>query len=269
MKNRYALFGHPVAHSRSPRIYAAFAEATGRKFPFETIDCAPADFAAAVHDFVRHGGRGANVTLPHKAAALALAGSRSKRAEQAGVANLLRSEVDGVLFADNTDGAGLVADLTVNLGLDLAGKRILVLGAGGAAAGIVGPLLERNPGELVIANRTADKAGLLAGRFAAAGRVRAAPMDSPGKGFDLVINATSASLTGEVPALAPEVFAPGGIAYDLCYDDGGETAFTRWAKAAGAGAALDGWGMLVEQAAESFLVWFGKRPDTVAPLKNR
>lgn len=262
MSARYGLFGDPVAHSRSPKIYAAFG------LDYELVQVNAAGFAEAVSVFATSGGAGANCTLPHKAAALALANAASARARRAGVANLLRFDGDGAVFADNTDGAGLVTDLTRNLGLELAGQRILIVGTGGAASGIIGPLLDANPTELVLCGRSLNKAQALAARFSDSGRIEASTIANPGGRFDLVINATSASLSGEVPDVPADAVA-GAVVYDLCYDDRKETAFTRWAHASGAGAAVDGWGMLVEQAAESCFVWTGKRPETVALLRDR
>lgn len=235
---------------------------TRHKYALELIDCLPEDFAQTVQTFGREGGRGANVTLPHKLAAAELADALSDRAKLAGAVNTLRFETDGILFGDNTDGAGLVADLTGHLGLELVGKRILVIGAGGAARGLLGPLLDHHPAEVVVANRTVERAMLLAARFVSAGRVRGVALGDVGEDFDLVINATSTSLSDEVPDIDGRVFGLGSIAYDLSYGRNGQTAFTHWAKTRGAGAAVDGWGMLVEQAAESFHVWFGLRPDT-------
>jgi shikimate dehydrogenase len=232
------------------------------------VQIAAAEFSWAVALFARNGGAGANCTLPHKASALALADTASSRAQRAGTANLLRFDADGAVFADNTDGAGLVADLTQNLGLQLAGKRLLVVGTGGAAAGILGPLLDTNPAELVLCGRSLNKAQALAARFGDAGHIEGRAIANPGVRFDFVINATSASLAGEIPGL-PATACTGAVAYDLCYDDNGETPFTRWARDSGAGAAVDGWGMLVEQAAESCLVWTGNRPNTAALLRNR
>jgi len=269
VKDRYALFGHPVKHSRSPGIHADFSRITRYKYTLELIDCLPEELASTVQAFGREGGRGANITLPHKEAAAGLAHALSERAKLAGAVNTLRFETDGILFGDNTDGAGLVRDLTHNLGLDLGGKRILILGAGGAARGIVGPLLECHPEEVVVANRTTERAMLLAARFGSLGRTHGVALEDAGDEFDLVINATSASLSGCVPEVDGRVFGLGSIAYDLCYGLNGQTAFTQWAKTQGAGAAVDGWGMLVEQAAESFHVWFGHRPDTSAMYSVR
>lgn len=261
MKARHVLFGDPVAHSRSPQIYAMFG------LPFELVQVGAADFATAVAAFAQEGGAGANCTLPHKAAALALANHASPRARRAGAANLLRFDADGAVFADNTDGAGLVVDLTRNLGMDLSGKRVLMIGTSGAAAGTLGPLLNSNPAVLVLCGRDFYKAQTLAGRFVDAGAIQARPLNYPGEQFDLVINATSASLRGEVP-LVPPASCINAFAYDYCYGDDGETAFTRWARESGATDAVDGWGMLVEQAAESCLVWTGNRPDTSTLLRR-
>lgn len=258
---RAALFGHPVAHSRSPSIYAGFAQAAGTSFRFDLIDVPPREFATAVRELARTGAVGANVTLPHKLAALELCDATSERAALAGAVNTLRFESSALVFGDNTDGAGLVRDLTQNLGVTLHGARILVVGAGGACRGIAGPLLAQSPAELVIANRTPSRGATVAARFSALGRVSAAALENPGNGFDVVINATSASLHGDVPALPQDVFGSDALAVDLFYADDGETVFTRWAREHGAARTADGWGMLVEQAAESWAVWFGERPS--------
>jgi len=262
MTDRYAVFGHPIAHSKSPRIHAEFARQTGQDLSYEAI-LAPLDgFAAAVQAFRAADGKGANVTVPFKEQAFELATRRTARAEAAGAVNTLKFEDDEIL-GDNTDGAGLVADLTRNLSLSLAGRRILLLGAGGAGRGVVLPLLGERPASLFIANRTADKALALARRFAAAGPVEGGGFEAlPGRQFDLVINATAASLAGELPPLPDEVFAPGALAYDMMY--GQDTPFLAFARAHGARVA-DGLGMLVEQAAEAFLLWRGVRPAT-APV---
>ncbi|TCS71319.1 shikimate dehydrogenase [Sulfuritortus calidifontis] len=262
MTDRYAVFGNPITHSKSPRIHAEFARQTGQDLSYEAI-LAPLDgFPAAVAAFRATGGRGANVTVPFKEQAFELASRRTERAEAAGAVNTLKFEGQEIL-GDNTDGAGLVADLTRNLGLDLAGRRILLLGAGGAARGVILPLLGAMPASLFIANRTADKALDLARRLAAAGPVEGGGFDAlPGRQFDLVINATAASLAGELPPLPNDVFAPGALAYDMMY--GQDTPFLAFARARGARVA-DGLGMLVEQAAEAFYLWRGVRPET-APV---
>lgn len=259
MTDRYAVFGNPIAHSKSPLIHAQFATQTGQDLVYEAI-LAPLDgFAESLRRFVTEGGRGANVTVPFKEEAYAICASRTPRAELAGAVNTLIAE-NGGLRGDNTDGAGLVADLTRNLGLELRGRRILLLGAGGAARGVIGPLLDCGPARLFIANRTAHKAVELARHF---GReVEGGGFEAAATPFDLVINATAASLGGELPPLSPAVFAPGALAYDMMY--GRETPFMAFARAHGA-ATADGLGMLVEQAAEAFHLWRGVRPDT-APV---
>ena len=266
MTDRYAVFGHPIAHSKSPAIHAAFARQTGQDLRYEAI-LAPLDgFAASVDAFVAGGGRGANVTVPFKEEAFRLAARLSARAERAGAVNTL-SFVDGAILGDNTDGAGLVADLDRNLGRDLAGARILLLGAGGAARGVVGPLLDRKPATLVIANRTAGRAEDLARLFDR--NVVGCGFEAVEGRFDLVVNATAASLAGELPPLPPDAFAPGALAYDMMY--GRDTPFLAFARERGA-ATADGLGMLVEQAAEAFFAWRGVRPDTapvIADLRTR
>ncbi|MDP2030219.1 MAG: shikimate dehydrogenase [Thiobacillus sp.] len=262
MTDRYAVFGHPIAHSKSPLIHAEFARQTGQDMTYEAI-FAPLDgFAASVADFIAAGGRGANVTVPFKEAAFKLAQRLSPRAERAGAVNTLSFHADGIL-GDNTDGAGLVADLTRNLHCALNGKRILLLGAGGAARGVIAPLLDQQPAALVIANRTVSRAQALAELF---GRgVSACSFDAADAPFDLVINATAASLAGELPPLSPRIFGANTLAYDMMY--GCDTPFLSFARSHDA-ATADGLGMLVEQAAEAFHLWRGVRPDT-APVIAR
>ncbi|MHB1094002.1 shikimate dehydrogenase [Thiobacillus sp.] len=259
MTDRYAVFGHPIAHSKSPQIHAAFARQTGQDMRYEAI-LAPLDgFADSVAAFVAAGGCGANVTVPFKQEAFRLANRLSPRAQHAGAVNTLAFDAGGTV-GDNTDGAGLVADLTRNLNCALTGKRILLLGAGGAARGVIEPLLDQQPMELVVANRTVSRAQELAALF---GRgVRACSFDATDTSFDVVINATAASLAGDLPPLSPRVFTAGTLAYDMMY--GGDTPFLDFARTHGARTA-DGLGMLVEQAAEAFHLWRGVRPDT-APV---
>ena len=261
---RYAVFGNPVSHSLSPKIHALFAAQTGQAMTYEAI-CAPLDgFAGAVHAFIAadrdvgHGAaKGANVTVPFKLAAFRLADALTPRAAAAGAGNTLSFTGAGIQ-GDNTDGAGLVCDLTANLGVSLAGLRILVLGAGGAAQGVILPLCEQNPAALFIANRTADKAKKLAAVFGVTG----GGFDILDQHtFDLVINATSAGLSDAV--LPAPSFSSNALAYDMVY--GRQTPFMQAASAAGARVA-DGLGMLVEQAAEAFFVWRGVRPETAPVL---
>ncbi|MBI5612708.1 MAG: shikimate dehydrogenase [Gammaproteobacteria bacterium] len=262
---RYAVMGNPVTHSKSPRIHAQFAQQVGQRIEYTAIQVDPGGLAQAVDQFRASGGRGLNITVPFKLDAWRLAGRLSARAEQAGAVNTLRVEADGTLYGDNTDGAGLVRDITHNLGVAVAGKTVLVLGAGGAARGILGPLLEEKPVRLTLANRTVPRARELAELFAGLGEIEVCGFeDLAGRHFDIVSNATSASLHGELPPLPDGLFAPGALAYDLMYADA-PTVFLRWAGAHGAGRLADGLGMLVEQAAESFFIWRGVRPDT-APV---
>ena len=254
--------GHPVAHSKSPAIHRRFARQFGLPLEYAAIDVPPGGFPRAVAEFRAGGGEGLNVTVPFKVEAYELADRPSPRARQAGAANTLKFEAGGAIFADNTDGVGLLRDLTGNLGRAVQGGRLLVAGAGGAVRGILGPLLEAGPAELVVANRTVARARELVQHFAPLGRAEAAGYrDLEGRRFDLVINGTAASLAGEVPPLPAGLFAPGGLAYDLMYADR-PTPFMIWARAQGAARAVDGLGMLVEQAAESFYIWLGLRPRT-------
>jgi shikimate dehydrogenase len=267
MAERYAVIGHPVAHSKSPWIHAEFARATGQDIEYQRIEAPLGGFARVVDEFRAAGGRGANVTLPFKDQAfLYCRGEISARARAAQAVNTLIFE-DGGVRGENTDGVGLLRDLTVNLGRVVAGMRILLMGAGGAAQGVLGPLLAAGPQRLVIVNRDAGKARALAQRCGAA--AGAGYGELGGAQFDLVINATSAGLVGEAPPLPAGAFAPGALGYDMVY--GRDTPFLAMARAAGA-EACDGTGMLVEQAAESFLLWRGVRPDTapvIAALRQR
>ncbi|MCC7462708.1 MAG: shikimate dehydrogenase [Gammaproteobacteria bacterium] len=263
--DRYAVIGHPVAHSRSPRIHALFAAQTGQSLVYERIDAPPAAFPAMTRDFFAGGGRGLSVTLPHKEAAVALCARLTPRAARAHALNTLKAEEDGTLLGDNTDGAGLVRDLESNLGVGLAGRRILLLGAGGAVRGVLAPLLERAPAEIVIANRTAARARQLAAEFAGGVALHGCGLDEPRGVFDLVINGTSASLGGELPALQPGCIGAATTCYDLAYGHE-DTVFVRWARLHGAARTVMGLGMLVEQAAEAFWLWRGVRPDTAPVL---
>lgn len=259
MSDLYAVFGNPVAHSRSPAIHGAFARDTGQDIVYERI-LAPLDgFAAAVDAFRLAGGRGANVTLPFKREAWQLATALSARAASAEAVNTLRFDRDGRVFGDNTDGVGLVRDIEVNLGQPLAGARVLMLGAGGAAAGVVLPLVDAGVARLHVANRTAARAEALAARHAAS-PVSGGALDAIDGTFDLIVNATSASLGAEVPSRGRARLVPGGLCYDMMYS-AEPSAFLSEAARAGARIA-DGIGMLVEQAAESFFLWRGVRPAT-------
>jgi len=261
MTDRYAVIGHPIAHSKSPWIHAEFARATGQDLEYLRIEAPRDGFARSVDEFRAAGARGANVTLPFKDEAfLYCRGEVSPRAREAQAVNTLIFESGGVR-GDNTDGAGLLRDLTVNLGRAVAGKRVLLMGAGGAAQGVLGPLLAAAPARLTLANRTAHKARSLARRYGAAAGGGYEELGA--ERFDLVINATAAGLADQAPRLPPGVFAPGALAYDMVY--GRDTPFLAMARAAGA-EARDGTGMLVEQAAESFLLWRGMRPDTAPVL---
>ena len=267
MPDRYAVIGNPVAHSRSPQIHAAFARATGQDLTYETLLAPLEGFDKAVGEFIAAGGKGINVTVPFKLAAYRLATTRSARAEAAKAVNTLAFSGEGI-FGDNTDGIGLVADLKRNLQVELSGRRILLLGAGGAARGVLLPLLQEKPAALTIANRTADKAHRLRAEFAPLAGGCAVDAggfsELAGRQFDLVVNATAASLTAQAPPLPAGIFAPGSLAYDMVYGEG-LTAFLRAAREQGAARLADGLGMLVEQAAESFFIWRGIRPPT-APV---
>jgi shikimate dehydrogenase len=263
--DRYVVMGNPIGHSKSPLIHRLFAEQTGQALDYTTLLAPLEDFAACAREFFREG-RGANVTVPFKEDAFRLADSLTERAQRAGAVNTLSKQADGRLLGDNTDGAGLVRDLTVNAGFSLKGKRILLLGAGGAVRGALEPLLAEAPSSLIIANRTVEKAELLAELFADLGPVSASGFDWLREPVDLIINATSASLSGDVPPIAGSLIEPGKtFCYDMMY--GKEpTSFCRWAEEHGAAVVMDGLGMLAEQAGEAFFLWRGVRPDTAPVL---
>lgn len=266
--DRYVVAGNPVEHSQSPFIHAQFAQATGQPVAYDRLLCPLDGFAATVRAFADAGGRGCNVTVPFKIDAYLLATRRSPRATLAEAANVLRFDADG-WYADNTDGIGLVRDIERNAGVALRGRRVLLVGAGGAAAGALGPLIEAGPQEIVVANRSVDKAEALVRRHAELAyvhdvRLGACSLQAPGKAFDVVVNATATSLQGAAIPVAPSVLSPGGLALDMMYGPAA-AAFLHWAGQHGA-TARDGLGMLVEQAAEAFHVWRGITPETAPVL---
>lgn len=262
MTDRYAVIGNPIEHSKSPIIHAAFAAQTDQDLAYDRLLGDLDHFEEDVRAFFRQAGLGLNVTVPFKERAFALADELSERAVVAGAVNTLLPSAAGGLRGDTTDGVGLVTDLGCNHRFNFHGARILLLGAGGASRGVIQPLLAERPAQLVIANRTAVKAEQLAERMREFGPVLGLGLDGlTSERFDLIINGTAAGLAGEVPAIPDECLAAGGWTYDMMY--GSEpTAFVRWGSARGAAKALDGLGMLVEQAAESFYLWRGVRPDT-------
>lgn len=263
MTDRYAVMGNPVAHSKSPQIHAAFAEQTGQDIHYERILVEPGQLAAAVKQFQLDGGRGLNITVPFKTDAYTLATRHSERAARAGAANTLLFGEDGCIDADNTDGVGLVRDLAANHNIALQGQQLLILGAGGAVQGVLQPLLEQQPASIIIANRTAAKAIGLALAFKIDNYpVTGCGLDQlEGRQFDGIINGTAASLHGELPPLPADILREGGWVYDMMYG-AKPTPFMDWAAAHGAAKIMDGLGMLVEQAAESFWLWRGVQPAT-------
>ena len=266
----YAVVGNPISHSKSPRIHSLFAEQTGERLEYTAIQAPEDGFESTVEDFFSRGGDGLNVTVPFKERAWTLADLRTHRAEKAGAANTLYLDSKGSLTADNTDGKGLVTDLTKNHGVTLDGLRILVLGAGGAVRGVLGPILAHKPKSLTVANRTVAKAQALIDLFqedAQGTELCACGFEELAGPFDLIINGTSASLQGELPPLPAEIVGPGTLAYDMMYSLQ-TTPFNQWALDHGAARQFDGLGMLVEQAAEAFLVWRGIRPETQAVIET-
>lgn len=263
----YAVMGNPVDHSLSPQIHGMFAQQFRIPLDYRRIHVDVGGFDQAVDSFRAEGGQGVNVTVPFKIEAWELADERSERARLAGAANTLWFSDDRI-HADNTDGVGMCRDITGNLSFGIAGRAVLVIGAGGAVRGVLGPLLEERPSRIMIANRSVDKAATLAEAFAHFARIETGGFDDlSGRGFDLVVNGTSASLQGELPPLPDGLFNEGALAYDMMYGRQ-RTAFLRWAAEHGAARIADGLGMLVEQAAESFHIWHGKRPDTASVIEK-
>ncbi len=269
--DRYAVAGNPVEHSRSPAIHALFAKQTGQSMDYSRLLCPLDDFARTLRQFAQQGALGCNVTVPFKFEAFQLAARRTPRAEMAQAANTLRfdEQTEGGWLADNTDGLGLVRDITVNAGMPLQGKRILLLGAGGASAGVLGPLMEQGPALIVVANRTFNKAQELVSRQGrwprpAGVTLEATTLDEVGEAYDVLINGTAASLEGAGVPVHSKALRPGSLAVDMMYGPAAR-GFLDWARVAGA-QGRDGLGMLVEQAAESFALWRGVRPDTAPVL---
>jgi shikimate dehydrogenase len=261
MPDYYAVIGNPIAHSKSPWIHAEFSRRTGQDMRYEALLAPPDGFTAAVAHFRQRGGKGMNITVPFKREAYAISHRLTKRARAAGAVNTLTFTDDEIL-GDNTDGVGFMQDILVNLGFSVTAKRVLLMGAGGAARGVILPLLERAPGMLAIVNRTRGKADELRQQFSSAGNIVSGDYaDIREETFDLVINATSSSLHGQLPALPTGIFARGSMAYDMVYGDG-RSIFLQFAKQHGASRLADGIGMLVEQAAESFFLWRGIKPVT-------
>lgn len=259
MIDHYVVIGNPIAHSKSPQIHMQFAQQTGQAMHYERLLAPLDDFVATVRDFFARGGRGANVTLPFKLEAFAFAQERTARAQAAGAVNTFLIW-DGRIIGDNTDGVGLVRDIQINAGIPLADKRVLLLGAGGAAQGVIWPLLEQGPTRITLCNRTPGKAEHLVRQFAHP-RLHACSLDALTDAYDIVINATSAGLAGDVLPLPASVFSAGAFAYDMLYA-AQPTLFMQLAQSHGA-TTRDGLGMLVEQAAESFYLWRGVRPETM------
>lgn len=264
----YAVVGNPISHSKSPRIHSLFARQTGEPVEYTAIQAPLDDFAGTVRNFFARGGQGLNVTVPFKEQAWSLAERRTPEAEKAGAANTLYRDGEGLLIADNTDGKGLVTDLTRNHNVNLQGKRLLLLGAGGAVRGVLGPLMVSGPAAITVANRTVAKAQALVELFrdeAAGVAFEACGFAVPAEPFDVIINGTSASLQGDLPPLSPNVIGADTVVYDMMYSLT-TTTFNQWALDQGAHRVYDGLGMLVEQAAEAFRIWRGIRPQTSAVM---
>ncbi len=266
LTDHYAVFGNPIGHSKSPFIHTLFARQTNQTMDY-TAKLAPADgFVAAAKDFFAHGGRGCNITVPFKEDAYQFADRLTERAQLAGAVNTLKKLDDGEILGDNTDGEGLVQDL-MQYQVPLKGAKILLIGAGGAARGVIKPLLDKEPASITVTNRTFSKAEQLAESFQHLGNVDALPMSEISSEFDVIINSTSASLGGELPAVSPVIFGSSSVAYDMMYGKG-LTIFNHWALENGCAHAYDGLGMLVGQAAESFMLWRGLRPGTKQILRE-
>ncbi len=257
----YGVMGNPIGHSKSPQIHSLFARQTGQRIVYDAILVDHGGLAQACGNFQAAGGKGLNITVPFKQDAWRWVDKRSERAQMAGAVNTIRFEADGSSYGDNTDGVGLIRDLQAN-GIELKGRRILLMGAGGAVRGVLQPLLQQFPLEILLVNRTLDKAQHLAADFTNLGQLRVSSyQDLPAQSFDVIINGTAASLQGDLPPLPDKVISSDSICYDMMYGPG-PTQFLQWCQARGAQRYLDGLGMLVEQAAESFFLWRGVRPET-------
>ncbi len=272
--DRYAVFGNPITHSKSPQIHTLFAEQTNQTLSYTAELAEPGQFEQAIKTFIENDGKGLNVTVPFKEDAWKIASEHSSRAKRAGAVNTLVVRENGELYGDTTDGTGLVRDLLQNHGVQLNDKDILIIGAGGAVRGVLEAILEQKPAALLISNRTKQKAVQLADDFSDLGNITGCGLDeinstspNPDNNFDLVINGTSASLKGDLPELPDSIFREGSSSYDMMYA-ARATPFMKWSKAHGAKNIFDGLGMLVEQAAESFYLWRGVKPETTAIIEQ-
>jgi shikimate dehydrogenase len=267
--DRYAVVGHPIEHSRSPVIHQLFAKQTEQNIVYQLIDAIPDELETAIRGFAAAGGKGMNVTVPHKQAAYELCNELGPEAKKARAVNTISFPAEGRIRGDNTDGIGFMRDLTETLEEPVEGRRVLVLGAGGAARGILQPLIEASPAALILANRTIERAQTMITEIDATESLSASTFealnDEPA--FDIVVNATSAGLRGEEPPFPSACVGPDTLCYDLAYSLK-DTPFVVWSRANGAREAVQGWGMLVEQAAESFFIWRGVRPDTAPILEH-
>ena len=269
MTDQYAVFGNPIKHSRSPQIHRTLAEQTGQDINYVSTLVEPDQFQAAASHFFNKGGKGLNITVPFKQDAFTFADALSERARRAGAVNTLIHQDDGKILGDNTDGVGLVRDITNNLGWAIEGKKILLVGAGGAVMGVLEPLLQQRPALIIIANRTVSKAEKLARDFADLGNIQGCGFEELADNghFDLIINGSSASLAGEIAPLPDSVLTTNTQGYDMMYA-AEPTPFMRWMNEQGAQQTADGLGMLVEQAAEAFALWRGVRPETAAVIQS-
>lgn len=266
--DRYAVFGNPIKHSKSPQIHALFAEQTRQSLNYTAELAEPGQFDIAVKNFIADNGKGLNITVPFKEDAWRLASQHSERARRAGAVNTLKLEPDGNLYGDTTDGVGLVHDLMQNHHVQLKDKTILIIGAGGAVRGVLEAILQQHPVSLLIANRTREKAVRLADDFSDLGNISGCGLDEiKDRSFDIVINGTSASLQGDLPAIPGTVFSSQACSYDMMYA-AQATVFMQWSKDNGAARVFDGLGMLVEQAAEAFYIWRGVKPETTSVIKQ-
>jgi len=266
--DRYAVFGNPIKHSKSPQIHTFFAQQTNQSLSYTAELVEPEQFNRAVNDFIKNNGKGLNITVPFKEDAWACATQRSDRAQRAGAVNTLMLQQDGTLYGDTTDGVGLVRDLVQNHNIVLSDKDILIIGAGGAVRGVLEAILEKKPASLLIANRTKQKAVKLAEDFTDLGNVDGCGLDEINdRDFDIVINGTSASLKGDLPPLPKTIFKKNSSSYDMMYA-AQATPFMHWSTENNASQVFDGLGMLVEQAAESFFIWRDVRPETSEVIKQ-